>query len=134
MTTTDSADPQVRVSTLELFFDLVFVFTITQLTTVLVDEPTLRGLAQVALMLGVIWWMYGGYAWLTNSVAPDRATRRTLLLGGMAAFLVLALAVPKAFGDAGVAFGIAYVVVVLIHGGLFSRATSGSVVKAILRL
>jgi low temperature requirement protein LtrA len=75
----------VRVSTLELFFDLVFVFTIAQLTTVLVSRPNARGVLQVVLMLGVIWWMYGGYAWLTNAVAPDRASRRLLLLAGMAA-------------------------------------------------
>ena len=61
-----------RVSTLELFFDLVFVFTITQLTAVLSDDPTLRGLLRVVLMLGVIYYMYGGYAWLTNAVAADR--------------------------------------------------------------
>src|SRR3954454_8029277 len=104
MTTTDSADPQVRVSTLELFFDLVFVFVITQLTTVLVDEPTLRGLAQVVLMLLVIWWMYAGYAWLTNAVPPDRASRRLILLSAMAGFLVLGLSVPDAFGEAGAGF------------------------------
>jgi low temperature requirement protein LtrA len=85
-------------------------------------------------MLGVIWWMYGGYAWLTNSVAPDRATRRVLLLGGMAGFLVVALAIPDAFGDAGPAFGIAYVVVVAVHAITFSRAASVSVVRAIVRL
>ena len=62
----------VRVSTLELFFDLVFVFTITQLTTVLVEHPNAKGVLQVVLMLGVIWWMYGGYAWLTNAVPPDQ--------------------------------------------------------------
>src|SRR3954454_10346275 len=124
MTTTDSADPQVRVSTLELFFDLVFVFVITQLTTVLVDEPTWRGLAQVVLMLGVIFWMYGGYAWLTNAVAPDRASRRILLLAGMVGYLVLGLAVPDAFGDAGAAFGIAYLFIVAVHAWLFSRNAS----------
>jgi low temperature requirement protein LtrA len=91
-----------RVSTLELFFDLVFVFTITQLTTVLSNDPTPRGLLRVVLMLGVIWWMYDAYAWLTNAVAPDRTARR-LLLGGMAGFLVLALAVPQAFSGGGVA-------------------------------
>ncbi|MFL5781528.1 MAG: low temperature requirement protein A, partial [Thermoleophilaceae bacterium] len=80
-------DYPVRVSTLELFFDLVFVFTITQLTAVLVREPNGRGVAQAFLILGVVWWMYGGYAWLTNAVAPQGATRRLLLLGGMAAFL-----------------------------------------------
>src|SRR5947208_3821254 len=111
-----------RVTTLELFFDLVFVFTITQLTSVLFRAPTGRGLAQVVLMLGVIWWMYGGYAWLTNSVAPDRAERRLVLLGAMAAYLVLALTIPRAFGDGGAAFGIAYMVVVLIHAALFARA------------
>jgi low temperature requirement protein LtrA/ketosteroid isomerase-like protein len=124
----------VRVSTLELFFDLVFVFTITQLTTVLVDEPTVRGLLQVVLMLGVIWWMYGGYAWLTNAVAPDRTSRRLLLLGGMAAFFVMALSIPHAFDGSGLAFGIAYLAVVVVHAGLFTRASSQSAVRAILGL
>jgi low temperature requirement protein LtrA len=112
----------VGVSTLELFFDLVFVFTITQLTTVLVHEPTRLGLLRVVLMLGVIWWMYGGYAWLTNAVTPDRGQRRFTLLAGMGAFLVLALSIPEAYGESGVAFGIAYVAIVLIHAGLFTRA------------
>jgi low temperature requirement protein LtrA len=124
----------VSVSTLELFFDLVFVFTITQLTTVLVAEPTVRGAAQVVLMLGVIWWMYGGYAWLTNVVPPTSGDRRLLLLGGMCAFLIVALAIPKAFGDDGVAFGIAYGVVVLVHTVTFTRAASASIVQAVLRL
>ena len=121
-----------RVTTLELFFDLVFVFTITQLTTVLVHAPNGRGLAQVAIMLGVIWWMYGGYAWLTNFVAPDRTNRRLLLLSGMGAFLVLALSIPGAFDDSGLAFGLAYAAVIAIHTALFTRHSSGEVVRAIL--
>ena len=76
---------------LELFFDLVFVLTLTQLTTVLFLEPNGQGLLQVVLMLGVIWWMYGGYAWLTNAVSAHTISRRLLLLGGMAAYFVLAL-------------------------------------------
>jgi low temperature requirement protein LtrA len=123
-----------RVSTLELFFDLVFVFTITQLTGVISDDPTARGLLRVVLMLGVIWYMYGGYAWLTNAVAADRAARRLLLLGGMAGFLVLALAVPSAFSEGDVAFGVAYLVVVGIHAGLYSRATETSTIRAVVRL
>ena len=91
-----------RVTTLELFFDLVFVFTITQLTAVLNADPSPRGLLRVVLMLGVIYWMYGGYAWLTNAVVPDRAGRRLVLLGGMAGFLVLALTIPQAFAGGGV--------------------------------
>jgi low temperature requirement protein LtrA len=116
-------DDEVRVTTLELFFDLVFVFTITQLTSVLVAEPRLRGVLQTVLMLGVIWWMYAGYAWLTNALRPARARHRALLLGGMAGFLVIALSVPRAFAGNGVPFALGYLVVVCIHGGLFGVAT-----------
>jgi low temperature requirement protein LtrA len=124
----------VRVSTLELFFDLVFVFTITQLTTVLASRPNARGVLQVVLMLGVIWWMYAGYAWLTNAVAPDRAGRRLLLLAGMASYLVLALSIPKAFSGTGLTFGIAYLAVVIVHALLFTRTSSGATLRALFGL
>src|SRR6188472_578592 len=124
----------VRVSTLELFFDLVFVFTITQLTAVLAHETTLRGVLQVVLMLGVIWWMYSGYVWLTNAVAPDRIERKLLLLGGMSAYLVVALAVPHAFADGGAAFGIAYCDVVGVHIGMFDRGTRVHTLRAVMGL
>jgi len=110
-----------RVSTLELFFDLVFVFTITQLTGVLAHDPDARHLLQVAVLLAIIFWMYGGYAWLTNAVAADTAARRLVLLGGMAGFLLVSLTVPSAFTGGGLAFGLAYAVVVLVHIGLFTR-------------
>jgi low temperature requirement protein LtrA len=115
-----------RVTTLELFFDLVFVFTITQLTAVLYHAPTLRSLAQVVLMLGVIWWMYGGYAWMTNAVSAHTMNRRLLLLGGMAGYFVLALAIPRAFAGSGLVFGLAYLLVVTVHTTLFMRATSAT--------
>jgi low temperature requirement protein LtrA len=130
----EQAERAERVSTLELFFDLVFVFTITQLTGVLSDDPTARGLLRVVLMLGVIYYMYGGYAWLTNAVAADRAARRLLLLGGMAGFLVLALAIPRAFTEGDVAFGAAYLVIVGIHAGLFTRAGATYTLRAVIRL
>ncbi len=130
----EQPDRATRVSTLELFFDLVFVFAITQLTAVLYRNPTLQGLLQVVLMLGVIWWMYGGYAWLTNAVSPQGATRRLLLLGGMGAYLILALAIPRAFSDSGRAFGLAYLAVVGVHTGLFTRTSSEHVVRAIARI
>jgi low temperature requirement protein LtrA len=130
----EEAERTDRVSTLELFFDLVFVFTITQLTAVLSGDPTLRGLLRVVLMLGVIFWMYGGYAWLTNAVAPDRAARRLVLLGGMAGFLVLALTIPQAFAGGDLAFGLAYLVVVSIHAGLYSRTSVTHTVRALVRL
>lgn len=114
--------PAIRVSTLELFFDLVFVFTITQLATTLAEDLTLATLGNVMLILFVVWWMYSGYAWLTNAVAPSSTTRRTLLLTGMGGFLVMALSIPEAFGDYGWLFGVSYLVVNLVHGALFSTA------------
>ena len=123
-----------RVTTLELFFDLVFVFTITQLTAVLYHDPSATSLAQVVLMLGVIWWMYGGYAWMTNAVSAHTAIRRLLLLGGMGGYFVLALSIPHAFSSSGLAFGLAYLVVVTVHSTLFARASSATVANAILRL
>lgn len=107
---------------MELFFDLVFVFTITQLTGFLADELTWLNAGRAVLMLGVIWWMYAGYAWMTNTVAPSNAVRRGLLLAGMAGFLLIALAIPEAFGPNGWAFGVGYFVVNAIHSGLLLRA------------
>jgi low temperature requirement protein LtrA len=122
-----------RVTTLELFFDLVFVFTITQLTTVLSDAPDVAGLLRVALMLTVIWWMYGGYCWLTNAVRAETPSRRLALLGGMGAYLALALTIPRAFSGNGLEFGLAYLVVVMVHSTLFTRA-AGMSARALVRL
>jgi len=119
--TATRSDVIERVSTLELFFDLVFVFTITQLTSVLAHDPDLLHLLRVASMLAIIFWMYGGYVWLTNAVAANTAARRLVLLGGMAGFLLLSLAVPDAFDGGGLGFGLAYAVVVLVHIALFTR-------------
>jgi low temperature requirement protein LtrA len=98
--------PVQRVSTLELFFDLVFVFTVTQLTAVLSHDLSWKSLGQVMIMLALIWWMYAGYAWLTNSISTREPRQRAILLGGMAGYFVLALAVPGAFHGSGLAFGV----------------------------
>jgi low temperature requirement protein LtrA len=79
-------------------------------------------MVRALLIFGVLWWMYGGYAWLTNTATPSRPVERLLLLIGMSGFLVVALAIPHAFGRDGVAFGLGYLVVVLVHAGLYSRA------------
>jgi low temperature requirement protein LtrA len=113
----------LRVSTLELFFDLVFVFTITQLTGSLSRDLTPGGALRVLLVFGVLWWMYGGYAWLTNARTPERLPERLLLLLGMAGFLVIGLAIPHAFDRHGeaVALGLGYLLVVAVHGALYLR-------------
>ena len=115
-------DEERRVSAIELFFDLVFVFTLTQLTAELADGRSLETLAQVVLMFVVLFWMYGGYAWLTNQVPPDRAMRRVLLILGMGAFLVCAIAIPTTFKGSGAAFGVGYLLAVLVHGVLYGEA------------
>ena len=132
-TAPDTHQPE-RVTTLELFFDLVFVFTLTQLTTVLFEAPNGRGLLRVVEMLGVIWWMYGGYAWMTNAVNANTTLRRLVLFAAMGAYFVLALSIPNAFGGTGLAFGIAYLCVVVMHSALFTQANVASVVRAILTL
>ena len=91
-------------------------------------------MVRAAVMLAVIFWMYAGYAWLTNAVAADRASRRIVLLAGMAAFLIVALAVPRAFRGGGLAFGLAYAVVVAVHTGLFTRAARVRTVGGVVRL
>jgi low temperature requirement protein LtrA len=115
-------DSEARVSTLELFFDLVFVFAITQVTGVVSHEPTAAGLGRGVLLFAVLWWGWGAYAWLTNTVDTNASGPRAVLLAAMAGTLVIALAVPTAWGDGGVAFGLGQLVVMSLHAALFSLA------------
>jgi low temperature requirement protein LtrA len=123
-----------RVSTLELFFDLVFVFTITQLTGVLVTGGDAAAALQVLVMLLIIWWIYDGYAWLTNTIPTERVRYRLSLICGMGGFLVIALAIPDAWEASGLAFGLGYLAVVVVHGAMYVKGTSVSEVAAILRI
>jgi len=118
---------QVRVSNLELFFDLVFVFTITQLTALVEHHLSLLGVVRAALVFVVLYWMYSGYAWLTNQVPPTTSSRRLLLVCGMASFLICALAIPRAFERTALAFSLGYVLVVLVHSGLYAQVHGAGV-------
>jgi low temperature requirement protein LtrA len=120
-------DDELGVSTLELFFDLVFVFTITQLTAQLAHHPDGETLAQIVLMLTAIWWMYGAFAWLTNAVPPTRNALRLPLLAGMAAFFVISLTIPTAFTGQGAVFAGAYLAVIAIHTVLYMQSASWTV-------
>ena len=112
-----------RVTALELFFDLVFVLAITQCTALMADQPTWSGIAKGLAVLAVLWWSWGGYAWLTSVLDPEEGAVRIVMFVAMAAMLVAALAVPQAFGDLGLTFAIAYGVVRTAHIGLFVIAS-----------
>ena len=124
MTAHPPSEPSVGVSTLELFFDLVFVFTITQVTQMIVGVHEGMDLLRAFLVLCTTWWMYAGYVWLTNNINIRLPIPRLLILTAMAGFLVMALAIPRTFSDGGLAYGLAYLLVILIHSGLFAFASN----------
>jgi low temperature requirement protein LtrA len=125
-----------RVTPLELFFDLVFVFAITQVTGFLADNPTRVGLLRGLMLLAALWWAWAAYAWLTNTLNPEEGAVRLAVFGSIAAMLIAALAAPNAFGANGVAFGIAYFIVRALHLVLYAIAGRGDreLLRAILRI
>jgi low temperature requirement protein LtrA len=112
-----------RVTPLELFFDLVFVLALTQCTALMADQPTWAGLAKGLLVLGVMWWSWVGYAWLTSVVNPEEGAVRLVMFAAMAAFLVVALCVPGAFGDEALLLACAYAIVRFSQIALFVLAS-----------
>jgi low temperature requirement protein LtrA len=104
-----------QVTPLELFFDLVFVFAITQVTSLLADDPTWGGVGRGMLVLAALWWAWTAYAWLTSAMDVDEGGVRLAMLAAIGAMLFVALAVPGAFGDDAVLFGVAYFLVRLLH-------------------
>jgi low temperature requirement protein LtrA len=125
-----------RVTPLELFFDLVFVFGFTQVTTVLSDDPTWTGLGHGLLILAALWWAWAAYAWLTNTVDPEEGAVWGAMVVAMAAMFVAALAVPEAFGRHGVVFGTAFLLVTVMHLTLYALSARGDrdLLAAILQI
>ena len=120
----------------ELFFDLVFVFAFTQVTTLLANDPTFAGIGRGVLVLGALWWPWTAYAWLTNTVDPEESFVGAALLVALIAMFLAALAVPGVFGDDGVLFGAAFLVVVAMHLAVYALAGRGDrdLLSAVLRL
>jgi low temperature requirement protein LtrA len=112
-----------RVTPLELFFDLVFVLAITQCTALMAHHPTWSGLAQGLLVLGMLWWAWTGYAWLTSVLDPEEGAVRLIIFGAMAALLLVSLCVPEAFGSLGLAFALILGVVRYAQIALFMLAS-----------
>jgi low temperature requirement protein LtrA len=125
-----------RVTPLELFFDLVFVFAITQVTEFLSHDPTWSGLLRGVMLLGALWWAWASYAWLTNTLNPEEGAVRIAVFAAIAAMLIVSLAVPNAFGADGVTFGIAYFIVRVLHLALYAIAGRGDrdLLGAVLRI
>jgi low temperature requirement protein LtrA len=97
-----------RVTPLELFFDLVFVLALTQCTALMAADPTWGRVAEAMLVLGLMWWSWVGYAWLTSVVDPEEGAVRFAIFAAMAAMLVVALCIPDAFGEEALLFACAY--------------------------
>jgi low temperature requirement protein LtrA len=114
-----------RVTSLELFFDLVFVIALTQSTALIARTPTWEGAIKGLLVLGVLWWSWVGYSWLTSVVDPEEGSVRLVMFAAMAALLVADLCVPRAFGSEGLLFACAYGVVRTAQIGLFMLASRG---------
>jgi low temperature requirement protein LtrA len=130
------AEREQRVTPLELLFDLVFVFAFTQVTTVLSDDPTWSGLGHGLLILTALWWAWAAYAWLTNTIDPEEGAVWGAMLFAMAAMFVAALAVPDAFGRHGVVFGVAFLIVNVMHLTLYALGARDDrdLLAAILRI
>jgi low temperature requirement protein LtrA len=111
----DSSELEQRVTPLELFFDLMFVFAITQVTGFIAAKPTWSRLVEGLAILAVLWWAWVAYAWLGNTAASDEGAMRVALLAAMGPLLVLSLAVPGAFNADSVIFGVAYLAVRALH-------------------
>jgi low temperature requirement protein LtrA len=117
-----------QVTPLELFFDLVFVFAITQVTGLLAHDPSWDGVLQGMLVLAAIWWAWNAFAWLTSATDVDEGGVRLAMLGAMAAMFGVALAVSGSFGNDALLFGVAYLLVRVLHLALSAipaRADAG---------
>jgi low temperature requirement protein LtrA len=117
------AREEERVTPLELFFDLVFVLALTQCTALMAANVTWEGLAQGLLVLGLMWWAWVGYAWLTSVVEPEEGAVRLVIFAAMAGLLVVALCIPEAFHDKGLLFACAYGIVRYGQLALFMLAS-----------
>ena len=116
----EPAEVEQKVTPLELFFDLVFVFAITQVTGFVSGDPTWTRLVEGMAILAALWWAWESYVWLGNTAGSDEGTVRVVLLSAMGAMLVASLAVPRAFGDDGVIFGVAFLAVRVLHLGAYA--------------
>jgi low temperature requirement protein LtrA len=117
------ADQEERVTPLELFFDLVFVLSFTQVTATMAKDPSWQGLGEGLLVLAAVWWAWAAYGWLTNAIDADENVNRLCMFASMGAMLIVSLAIPQAFGEEALLFACAYAFVRVMHLVLYVRNT-----------
>jgi len=124
-------DASHRVTTLELLFDLVFVFAFTQVTQLMAESPTPAGALRGLVLLALLWWAWCSYAWLGNQAHADEGVVRLTVIGAMAAMFIVALAIPESFEDrpgglfAPFVLAACYAVVRLVHLACYLVAAGG---------
>jgi low temperature requirement protein LtrA len=114
-----------RATTLELFYDLVFVFAVTQVAHLLLDHLTWEGVGQATLVLLVVWWSWNYTTWVTNELDPASIAVRLLLIALMLGSLLMAIAIPEAFGDKALLFAGAYVAIQVGRHTFLTFAAAG---------
>src|SRR5690349_15046086 len=120
-----AADTEQRATALELFYDLVFVFAVTQVSHHLLGDLTWRGAGQSALLLLVVWWSWNYTTWVTNELDPESPVVRLLMIAIMLASLIMAAALPEAFGSEAGLFVGAYLAVQLGRHAFLTWAAAG---------
>ena len=131
-----AAEEERKTSYLELFFDLVFVFAFTQVTSLILEDTSLQGFARAALVLAMVWWAWSAYAWMTNAIDVENTVTRLIVFAAMTAGFFMALAVPHAFQDEAAWFAVAYFVVRVLNSALYAWGVRGDpeVLRAVARL
>jgi len=129
--TTQRVTEDAQVTPLELFFDLVFVYALTQTTALMASNVSVEGLARGFVVLALVWWCWVGYSWLGNQAQADEGIVRVAFIVVMMAMFVLALTIPETWGDlpggleAPVVFALCYLVIRVAHLGLYWIAAAG---------
>ncbi len=131
-----TAEEERKTSYLELFFDLVFVFAFTQVTSLILEDTSPQGFARAALVLAMVWWAWSAYAWMTNAIDVENAVTRLIIFAAMAAGFFMALAVPDAFQDEAAWFAVAYFVVRILNSALYAWGVrhDPAVLRSVARL
>src|SRR4051812_30689124 len=118
-----SAPNERRTTPIELLWDLVFVFAITQVTALLSHDLSWTGFGHAMLVIALVWWAWSAFVWAANAAVEDSPALRAILLAGMMLIFVTGLAIPHAFGDDATLFALTYAAVRLLHLGLYAQTS-----------